>query len=303
MNLNGQDLEQLRDRHCITSIDRNRNGAFEIDYQRLEQRRRTYETNFCVILFANSEPQNDYFVIPYQVLVHTLVHGNTKWLDKGGTHRGWFGTINGNASLSVDGAASEAVIGSYYRREDLLGWLINGNDLYSFNRYRQDEAASGWTQYELPSAVETESLKALQDRERISGFSHSSRPGQAEFRESLRLRYGGQCMVTGCPLFAIVEAAHIIPYNETSDHHPANGLLLRADIHALFDLHILGIHPETLTVSLHAEAKRVGYEPVHGRKLRLLSELRPSRDALAIRWKWFDEKMEIRENVGRPALA
>jgi hypothetical protein len=292
MNLISQELEQLRHRHYVTTMDRRRNGAFKIEYQRLEERLRAHERNFCVILWSDNEQHDDYFVIPYQVLVHTLVNGNTKGLGNEGVQRGWCGTITGNGGLSVEGDSSEVLIGSYYRKADLLHWLINGNDVFSFNRYREDEAASGWTPYELPTRAEAERLKTFQDRERISGHFRTSRPGQPEFRESLRQRYGNRCMVTGCPLFEIVEAAHIIPYNKTSDHHPANGLLLRADIHALFDLHMLGIDPDSLAVSVHGNAKRVGYEPLSGKKLRLLSELRPNRDALALRWKWFHEKIQ-----------
>jgi len=53
--------------------------------------------------------------------------------------------------------------------------------------------------------------------------------------------------VSGCTLMEIVEAAHIKPHAEQPDDDPANGLLLRADLHTLFDLHLIGIEPDTLT--------------------------------------------------------
>ncbi len=122
----------------------------------------------------------------------------------------------------------------------------------------------------------------LQDSDRsVAGHRNTARPGQAEFREALRQRYGDRCMITGCSLVEIVEAAHIVPYRMNSDHHPANGLLLRADLHALFDLHLLGMTRSQ--VSVHPEAKQAGYADLDGVTLRVLSDLRPSRDALAIR--------------------
>jgi hypothetical protein len=38
-----------------------------------------------------------------------------------------------------------------------------------------------------------------------------------------------------------------------------NGLLLRADLHTLFDLNFLGIEPDTLTVRVHPSAQKEGY--------------------------------------------
>jgi hypothetical protein len=62
------------------------------------------------------------------------------------------------------------------------------------------------------------------------------RRGQSQFRNALLQRYGRRCLVTGCSVVAVLEAAHIDPYRSDINHHPGNGLLLRADIHTLFDL-------------------------------------------------------------------
>jgi hypothetical protein len=94
-------------------------------------------------------------------------------------------------------------------------------------------------------------------RERVLA-SIKARRGQDGFRNSLRGRYGDACMATGCPLLALLEAAHIRPYRGETDNHPANGLLLRADIHTLFDLDLLGIDPDTLRLTVHPAARLVG---------------------------------------------
>ncbi len=265
MNPVVHDAERLGDRHYVGTIDRGHGCVFCIESKRLEERRQTYGGNFCVILRSENEGKDDYFVIPYQVLAPMLADGSTMTLVENGVPRGWIGTIADNTTFSIEGARFDVQIGSYFRKNDLLLWLIRGNDLFSFTEYRDDEAARGWIPYKTPAPVDAEELKRLQDTERrVSGHLQTSRPGQAEFRESLRQRYGDWCMITGCPLLEIVEAAHIIPYRMTSDHHPANGLLLRADLHALFDLHLLGIDPESLIVSVHPEARRAGYADLDG---------------------------------------
>ena len=52
------------------------------------------------------------------------------------------------------------------------------------------------------------------------------------------------------------------------------------------------INPETLAVSVHSEARRAGYHDLDGLTLRIATELRPSRDALELRWRWFEEERQ-----------
>jgi putative restriction endonuclease len=85
------------------------------------------------------------------------------------------------------------------------------------------------------------------DRERVLREIRARR-GQQGFRDALRARYGDQCMVSACKVLHVLEAAHIRPYRGEENNHPENGLLLRADLHTLFDLDLLGIHPSTLAV-------------------------------------------------------
>jgi hypothetical protein len=117
-----------------------------------------------------------------------------------------------------------------------------------------------------------------------------ARRGQAEFRNALRERYGDHCLVSGCRLLDIVEAAHINPYRSERDHHATNGLLLRADLHTLFDLDLLGIAPVTLRVSLHPAARRAGYEQFEGVVLGC-GDCRPDKAALEVRWLLHQQKL------------
>jgi hypothetical protein len=115
------------------------------------------------------------------------------------------------------------------------------------------------------------------------------RRGQQKFRASLVSRYGTRCMVTGCKLQEILEAAHINPYKGEKDNHPANGLLLRADIHTLFDLNLIGIRPGTMSICVHASVKDKTYRLLNNKKLKVSNSAVPDNAALKWRWKMFCE--------------
>lgn len=67
------------------------------------------------------------------------------------------------------------------------------------------------------------------------------RQGQGPFRNSLLAAYDGKCAITGTRAEETLQAAHIAPYRGTHSHRLENGLLLRADVHNLFDRHLLTI--------------------------------------------------------------
>ena len=113
------------------------------------------------------------------------------------------------------------------------------------------------------------------------------RQGQAKFREKLFEAYNGRCAVTGTPIASTLQAAHILPYRGPDTNGTQNGLLLRADIHNLFDLGLLQIDPQTFTINLADEVKSTKYKQLEGKKLRLPRKpsQRPSSEALAERLK------------------
>lgn len=114
------------------------------------------------------------------------------------------------------------------------------------------------------------------------------RRGQQKFRAGLIRRYGRICLISGCDLLDVLEAAHIWPHRGDSDNHVENGLLLRADLHTLFDLNLLGIEPESMKVLISQAVQSAGYAMFAGQTLRVKSSGRPSRAALALRWSEFN---------------
>ena len=95
-------------------------------------------------------------------------------------------------------------------------------------------------------------------------------------------------------VLAVLEAAHIRPYLGENDHHPENGLLLRSDVHTLFDLDLLGIDPSTLLVELHPTLAEE-YGDLAGKALGCPDDRRPSPEALRSRYEQF------RQRADRPA--
>jgi putative restriction endonuclease len=64
-----------------------------------------------------------------------------------------------------------------------------------------------------------------------------SRPrlGQGSFQAAIIDAYARKCAITGERVLPVLEAAHIVPYGEGGEHRVDNGLLLRRDLHALFE--------------------------------------------------------------------
>jgi hypothetical protein len=77
------------------------------------------------------------------------------------------------------------------------------------------------------------------------------RKDQTYFRDELIQKYNS-CIVSGSSSITC-EACHIIPYSECDDedkYNINNGLLLRSDLHILFDKKLIKINPETYCLEL-----------------------------------------------------
>jgi len=70
------------------------------------------------------------------------------------------------------------------------------------------------------------------------------RLGQGLFSLAVRDAYSGACAVTGEHSAPVLEAAHIIPYGRGGEHCVDNGLLLRSDLHRLYDRGYVTVTPD-----------------------------------------------------------
>lgn len=120
------------------------------------------------------------------------------------------------------------------------------------------------------------------DNENRQLVNIKTRRGQTDFRNRLRIAYGGTCAITGSKVTALLEAAHIVPHALKTNYSTSNGLLLRADIHTLFDLHLIAVEAGGhVVVSRTLEGTE--YAQYHGQRFVAFPEApndQPSADQL-----------------------
>lgn len=93
------------------------------------------------------------------------------------------------------------------------------------------------------------------------------RLGQPKFRNALLAAYKSRCAVSGCDVIQLLEAAHVRPYSNYGEYSIKNGILLRSDLHTLFDRGLLKISPKTRKVVLHRSITDQQYRRFHGRQI------------------------------------
>ncbi len=93
------------------------------------------------------------------------------------------------------------------------------------------------------------------------------RRGQQAFRQGLLRAFDRTCCISGSRVEATLEAAHIRPYRGTGSHAAGNGLLLRADLHTLFDLRLVTVLPYG-TVRVAPDLQGSEYEEFDERHIR-----------------------------------
>ena len=112
------------------------------------------------------------------------------------------------------------------------------------------------------------------------------RLGQGLFSLAVRDAYQNACAVTGEHSSPVLEAAHIIPYGRGGQHQVDNGLLLRSDLHRLYDRGYVTVTPDyefLVGDSLRTDFNNGrSYYALSGTRIHLpaMSGLQPSRERL-----------------------
>lgn len=124
-------------------------------------------------------------------------------------------------------------------------------------------------------------------RERKQVFA-ALRDGQSRFKVKILKIYSNQCCVTGEKIPELMEAAHIQPYVNDCSNHAQNGLLLRVDIHRLYDNNLIFIDRD-YRIHVSGFVKNPNYRQYDGRRITLpnVTNGYPSVDALESRRKEF----------------
>ena len=114
------------------------------------------------------------------------------------------------------------------------------------------------------------------------------RLGQGAFRITVTDVYGKRCAVSGEKTLPILDAAHIRPYGQGGEHDVQNGLLLRTDIHRLFDLGYVTVSGDgRFEVGRRLKEDFENgqhYYEMHGKQLYLPSSPRQRPNIAALEW-------------------
>ncbi|MBS0246815.1 MAG: HNH endonuclease [Proteobacteria bacterium] len=114
------------------------------------------------------------------------------------------------------------------------------------------------------------------------------RLGQGAFRIAVTEAYGRQCAISGGKVLPALDAAHIKPYGEGGLHTESNGILLRKDIHSVFDAGYVTID-EGLRFCVSNNIRDIfnngeEYLRLHGRQLRIPDRPNARPAAEYLRW-------------------
>ncbi len=92
----------------------------------------------------------------------------------------------------------------------------------------------------------TQLLPAIENQGPTHGTPRMVAPrlGQGGFKAFVQEAYARQCAVTHHQILPTLQAAHILPVAEGGQHRIDNGLLLRSDVHTMFDRGYLGVDEE-----------------------------------------------------------
>lgn len=108
------------------------------------------------------------------------------------------------------------------------------------------------------------------------------RRGQGRFRQNLLDIYDRKCAITGCIVEKVLDACHVVDFSISGNNSINNGVLLRTDLHTLFDDGSLKINPETLTIEISHELEESEYWSLHGQGLK--SNFIPSKENLRLKY-------------------
>lgn len=107
---------------------------------------------------------------------------------------------------------------------------------------------------------------------------------QSLFRISLMKLYDNKCAISGCDVDEVLQAAHITKYSCNGNNSNNNGIILRSDLHCLFDNNLFAINPINLLLRFHPSLKKSEYWIYNG--IRIANRV----DNSSIELKYLEER-------------
>lgn len=166
-------------------------------------------------------------------------------------------------------------------------------NIVSFKTYSTDDADGRALWEAMQERLQRPRVAGLADEAVRFGAPQLIRPrlGQGAFRVLVTDIYNRRCVVSEERTLPALDAAHIRPYSDGGSHEASNGLLLRRDIHSLFDAGYVTVTPDLrFAVSRQIREQFENgrhYYALDGRNIQppLNDGYRPDRAALA----WHNE--------------
>jgi putative restriction endonuclease len=165
------------------------------------------------------------------------------------------------------------------------------NSIVQGKTYDSNEGEGRLIWEQVSSAISTQRPSATISQTAIEAARYGEprmvtpRLGQGGFRVAVTEAYQRRCAMTGEKTLPVLIAAHIRPLAREGPHLASNGLLLRSDIHTLFDRGLLCITPElNIEVSSRIRADFGNgrhYYALHGQPLQTIPSVisdRPDRE-------------------------
>ncbi len=140
-----------------------------------------------------------------------------------------------------------------------------------------------------PAELETLKKADLEDTRETTEATVIRRKQQDKFRAKLLEAYAGRCAATDVEVSDVLQAAHIVSYRGAQSQKTRNGILLRSDIHLLYDANLLTIEPEDYRIRTSSRLEGSIYERLEGRQIHLPEDkaLWPQDDLLELHGKEF----------------
>jgi putative restriction endonuclease len=150
------------------------------------------------------------------------------------------------------------------------------------------EGARIWAQLTATAPIDSAASALHAPGGRAKPTLYLPRRGQGAFRLMVMDAYERRCAITGERTLPVLEAAHIRPFNEIESHDVDNGILLRSDVHRLFDQGYVTVTPDyRFRVSSRIRDQfhnGLVYYDLHERPIRLPSSTEQQPDPSALEW-------------------
>ncbi|MEK6438962.1 HNH endonuclease [Pseudonocardia sp. T1-2H] len=212
--------------------------------------------------------------------------------DKEFTNRALMECLRDGISVGVLREESSTSSGVHYRvigLANIARWLDGFFFLQSVSRSPGERDI-------VASVVEAEARREMTDDKDAPDDDYDARlraersivarQGASHFRAALLEWYRGRCALSGSDAVPVLDAAHIVPYRGVDSNMISNGILMRTDLHTLFDKLLLCIDPDSGTVRLSANVPESAYGWIDGQRADGWGVTLGDRQIAALRRAW-----------------